>query len=62
MKKMKHNTGGTTGVSFVKATKKWRATIWNNNKQVSLGHFIDKKLAILARKKAEQRLGYISNS
>ena len=49
------NTSGTTGVSFRKDKNKWRAYITVNEKQISLGNFINKEDAIKARKEAEIR-------
>ena len=51
----KNNTSGVPGVSYIKPTKKWSATIGYNNKNINLGSFRDKSKAIIARKEAEQK-------
>jgi DNA-binding transcriptional MerR regulator len=49
----KKNTSGYTGVSFSKASKKWRAAIKFEGKLYVLGYFEKKAAAVNARKKAE---------
>jgi len=49
----KHNTSGYKGVSWIKKDKKWLSQIKINNKNISLGHFINIKDAIKARKQGE---------
>ena len=48
------NTSRYNGVSWCKQTKKWRATIATNNKQVHLGRFNDIEDAVKARRLAEK--------
>lgn len=47
------NTSGVTGVRWDKRKIKWQAQIMFNNKQIHLGYFHNKELAIQARKEAE---------
>ena len=54
----KTNTSGVIGVHLYKPTGKWQARIGVNSKNISLGHFIDKKDAIKARKNAEIKYGF----
>lgn len=49
----KNNTSGVTGVCYSKREQKWRAYITVNKKQICLGYFLDKDMAIKARKDAE---------
>ena len=49
----KNNTSGVKGVSYSKKKGKWRAYITVDQKQISLGYFLDKNMAIKARKDAE---------
>lgn len=49
----KNNTSGILGVSFHKATKKWRAFVTVDYKTIHLGLFDNKDDAIKARKKGE---------
>lgn len=44
-RRQKNNTSGFIGVSWHKASNKWRATLTNNGKSLSLGHFTLKKYA-----------------
>ena len=46
------STSGTTGVNFYKG--KWRAYIYVDKKQIYLGRFLVKELAIEARRKAQK--------
>ncbi len=57
----KANTSGTIGVSFNKKHKIWRANIKVNQKQITLGSFINKNDAIEARKHAEKLYGFHEN-
>lgn len=49
------NTSGTTGVSWHKRDKVWRAYIQVNGQHIHLGYFPNKEDAIKARKEAEQK-------
>lgn len=49
----KNNSSGVTGVSFRKDKNKWRAYIFYNGEQITLGHFKEKDEAIVARLLAE---------
>jgi len=51
--KHKNNTSGVNGVSFHKASQKWRAKITVNKKTVYCGQFENKDDAIKARQDAE---------
>lgn len=54
----KHNTSGYKGVCWHKQSKKWRAYIVINDKQLSLGLFNNKKQAANAyNKKAKELFG-----
>lgn len=55
------NTSGTVGVSFDKASGKWKAQISTGSGRKRLGHFTDIKDAIAARKSAEVEYGYHEN-
>jgi len=61
MKRDKRNSSGFQGVTFHKASGKWRAVISYAGVRQSLGYFHDKDAAILARKFAEQSMGYHVN-
>lgn len=50
-----NNSSGCVGVSFNKATKKWRAYIVVDYKQLSLGYYKTKEEAIDARKIGEKK-------
>jgi len=54
-----NNKSGIKGISYDKSRKKWRATIWNNYKQIDIGRYTNKEDAIKARKDAEKKYGYI---
>lgn len=54
----KTNSSGVTGVSWAKKVCKWRAEIKISGKNIVLGYFYDKNLAIAIRKKAETIRGY----
>jgi hypothetical protein len=49
-----NNTSGSIGIHFRKDCQKWRAAIKVNGKQIYLGYFAEKSLAIAARKQAEK--------
>ena len=51
--KLKRNTSGRTGVTYVKSRDRWRAEILLNYKRIYLGQFLHKEDAILARESAE---------
>jgi hypothetical protein len=55
------NESGIVGVGWYPYTKKWRAHIKENGRQLSLGHFPCIGMAIAARRKAEKRLGFHPN-
>lgn len=61
MARVKANSSGLMGVGFCKKSRKWRARIFENGRQISLGHFISKEEAFEARLKAERELGYHPN-
>ena len=51
----KNNNSGVKGVHWEKQTQKWRASIQIKGEDIKLGRFVDKKTAIEARKKAEEK-------
>ncbi|MEO9574127.1 MAG: HNH endonuclease [Tateyamaria sp.] len=53
-----NNTSGTTGVYLHKLTRKWRATIRVDGKNLHLGHFDRLEDAAAARKAAEIKYGF----
>jgi len=55
------NTSGVNGVSLIKSSGRWRATITVNGKWKSIGHFINKEDAIIARKEANIKYGFHLN-
>lgn len=55
------NSSGVTGVYFIIATGKWRASITCNGKRIELGVFDEKVHAVEARKKANITYGFGSN-
>tara|TARA_R110000850_G_scaffold11976_4_gene40733 strand:+ start:14045 stop:14581 length:537 start_codon:yes stop_codon:yes gene_type:complete len=55
------NTSGVMGVSWHKATKKWRASITESKKVIHLGVFESFDAAVIARKEAELELNFHSN-
>jgi len=61
MKLHKSNTSGFCGVSFVKSSKRWRAYIMINDKQINLGYYENKNEAINARKEANVKHGFHKN-
>lgn len=52
-KKAKNNTSGFIGVGWHKRKEVWTASLWINNKHISLGNFKQKRDAIIARLQAE---------
>lgn len=56
-----NNMSGFTGVTWHSGTKKWRATIQVNGKQVSLGLWKDKEEANEARQAYARKVGYHTN-
>lgn len=61
MARPKNNTSGAIGVSYRANRKKWRAYIMIDNRQITLGHYKTKEEAILARKRAEEEIGFHPN-
>lgn len=57
----KNNTSGVIGVSWRKPSKKWRALITVNGKQIYLGSFKDKSEAAAVRLIAEIKYGFHEN-
>ena len=57
----KTNTSGTTGVHKNKKNGKFVVHIWDRNKQINLGTYLDEHQAIAARKGAEIALNYHRN-
>lgn len=55
------NRSGTSGVDWHRQAKRWRARINASGVSIHLGLFTSKSDAVLARKKAERRLGYHYN-
>lgn len=53
----KNNKSGVAGVSFEKATSKWKAHISHNNKRKTIGRYHSMIDAVLARYNAEQAIG-----
>lgn len=49
------NTSGVKGVSWCKATSKWRAYIQINRKHINLGRFDSFDKAVIARREAEEK-------
>lgn len=60
-KKPRTNSSGRIGVSWHKASQKWRVDIKVDGKGKSLGVFQDFEDAVLARKSAETELGFHPN-
>ena len=50
-----NNTSGCTGVSFIKRTSMWRASISVNHKRIYLGYYSNFDDAVKARKEAEEK-------
>lgn len=61
MRMFSNNNSGIAGVSWDKFNKKWRVTIWDSNKQVSLGRHDDLFEAACIRKSAEKLYQYHAN-
>jgi hypothetical protein len=57
----KNNKSGQIGVLFRHQLQKWQAVIRVNGTLISLGVFVQKTDAILARKKAEAKYGFHPN-
>ena len=57
-KRLSRNTSGATGVSFIKANQKWRATIGVKYKEIYLGYYETFDEALIARKSAERQYGF----
>lgn len=51
-----NNTSGAKGVSFCRTKQRWRAFITHEGKMSSLGYFVDKGDAIMARNRASERM------
>lgn len=54
-KLFKNNSSGVSGVLFCNTTKKWKAIIKVNYKEIQLGTFTEFEDAVIARKQAEDR-------
>lgn len=50
-----NNTSGITGVSWDKKSNKWHSRIGINNKEISLGFYVNINDAVKARKEAEEK-------
>ena len=50
---MMTNTSGTTGVHYHKPSDLWRAQIWRDGKNVTLGYFGTSEAAAACRRKAD---------
>lgn len=59
--KRRNNTSGTTGVTWMKRQKYWRASIGQKRKHIIIGMFEHKSDAIEARKAAELKYGFHPN-
>ena len=57
----KRNKSGFTGVNWMKNRKKWRARIFVNKKEISLGMHINKEDAVEARRLANIKYGFDEN-
>src|SRR5687768_11945871 len=55
------NNTGVMGVAWRAERQSWRAQIGIDGRNIYLGHFESKALAIVARKAAEKALGYHKN-
>jgi len=58
---MKNNKSGHVGVSWYKATNRWRAAIMIKGKQITLGYYKDINDAVAAREKSSIEAGYHEN-
>lgn len=54
-KKRKTNKSGYSGVSYIKETGKWRASLYFKRKHISLGYYKTKEEAIQARIRGEEK-------
>lgn len=61
MCRSRRNTSGQTGVYWSKAARKWAARIGSKSGSIHLGLYDTLEGATLARKQAEQELGYHKN-
>jgi TATA-box binding protein (TBP) (component of TFIID and TFIIIB) len=52
---MQTNTSGYTGVTYNKADKVWRVTIYNEGKRIQLGSYKNIEDAITVRQEAEKK-------
>lgn len=59
--KLKNNTSGVMGISFITSRQKWQVSICHNGVNINLGQFKTKEEAISVRKKAELDYGYHPN-
>lgn len=50
-----NNTSGEKGVSWYKPSRKWRAKITANGKQIHIGHFDSFDDAVVAYKNAQKK-------
>lgn len=55
------NKSGSLGVSWDASRNKWRATITDGGKHITIGRFDDKMAAVDARKRSEAECGYHAN-
>lgn len=55
-KMLKNNTSGVRGVTFDKASQKWKAQIVFKGRNYYLGRYINKEDSIRARKMAEEAM------
>lgn len=55
------STSGVRGVTYSQRSSKWIARISDAGTRISLGYFVDFEDAVLARREAEDRLGYHEN-
>lgn len=56
--KPKNNTSGVVGVSWRENIQKWRARVYQNNKEIDLGSYDTFEEAVAVRQAAAQRLGH----
>lgn len=57
----KNNTSGILGVAWDDVRQKWRATIANEGKRITIGRYDTVEHAFIARKAAEKALGFHVN-
>ena len=60
-RKSPKNTSGTTGVTWAKNEKRWKAQIMVNRRMIFLGQSKDINIAIQLRKDAEKRYNFHNN-